>query len=265
MNIRCFGYCFILAMGWAFDASAQPRIDDDPFDARYTIRGIEPSDYLGFGDYANEVLSLALPQTSNANDKENTHVGLSGFTVTTTAALHFWEVRRLRVRTRLSFPGAESTEIHLTWPTNVHVLEETFPFKTIRQAFERSNLRPDSPEWISQRNRLWPDPASMATKIATDRLLNISSCPQLLTRLRQLRDDPPALELIPRLVNLADAPTGNLMVASDGWGITLLLNGGPNQYNGGLYTPDQTSELGQALLKLVGDAEVCAGLERSLP
>jgi len=129
MNIRCFGYCFILAMVWAFDASAQPRIDDDPFDARYTIRGIEPSDYLGFGDYANEVLSLALPQTSNANDKENTHVGLSGFTVTTTAALHFWEVRRLRVRTRLSFPGAESTEIHLTWPTNVHVLEETFPSK----------------------------------------------------------------------------------------------------------------------------------------
>lgn len=105
----------------------------------------------------------------------------------------------------------------------------------------------------------------MAAKIVTDRLLDLNSCPQLVADLRQLRDDPPALELIPRWTNLGDSPNDDLVVASDGWGITLLWNGGPNEYDGGLSNPNQTSRLGRALLKLVGDAEVCAGLKRSLP
>lgn len=153
MNIRLWG-CFILAMIWTFDATAQPHIVDDPFDARYIVRGIEPSDYLGFRDYTDKVLSLALPQTSDANDEEGAPSTFAGFTVTTAAALHFWEVRRLTIRTGMTLSGAKPIEIHLTWSSNVRLLEETYPFTAIRQAFVHSTLRPDSREWIAQRNRL---------------------------------------------------------------------------------------------------------------
>lgn len=265
MNVRCLS-CIVLAVAWAFNASAEPHTNADPFDARYTVHGIAPSAYLGFWEYSDEVLSKAFPPISTISDKERSRSGVLGFTVTTSAALHYWEVRRLSVRIRMGSTTGEPIEVHLAWPTGVDALERTFPFEAIRQAFERSNLAPDSPEWIAQRNRLWPDPALMAAKIVTVRPLDTTKCPQLLGRLRQLRDKPPALELIPRLANLGDAPTTEyLVVTADGWGIELLWNGGPDEYDGGLSSPNQTSELGQILLKLVGDAEVCAGLERSLP
>jgi hypothetical protein len=248
-------------------ASAERSSGDEQFATRFAVRGVEPWDYLGYDEYWNSVRSLvsqrmALPP--DATDANEAYSGLADFTVVTQAALRRWQMRRLSVRIKRTSRGSDSVEVHLTWPSDVRATQSMFPFRAIREAFQKSALAADSPEWIAQRNRMWPDPVSVAAKIVvTDRSLDVTKCPLLLGHLRQLRDEPPALELIAPYAKLADSPDQDILVTADGWGISMVWNGGP-KFDGGRASPSQSGALGHALLGIVGDAEVCAGLERTV-
>ena len=266
MHLRWLGI-LPLMLATACAALAQPPAEDDPLDERYSIRGVEPMYYSGYFDFLDRVRTKAIAdQTPDMRPEDPALSGFVNLTVTTDAALRLWGVRILDVHVQTDVSGRQRIDVRLRWPKDVSATEARFPFGGIRQAFERAKLDVESPEWIGQRDRLWPDVAETARQVVWgDQRIDMQACPKVLAGLRRFRDTPPPVELIPRYAELGDKGDDRVVVTADGWSLMLAWNGGPDRFNGGRANPDQTSELGEALLQLVGDAEECAGIERTLP
>jgi hypothetical protein len=266
MHLRWLG-SLVVMLSAACTALAQPPAEDDPLHERYSVRGVEPMDYSGYFDFLDRVRAKAIAdQTPDLRPGDPDLSGFVNFTVTTDAALRLWEVRILDVHVETEASGHRPLDVRLRWPKDVSGMEARFPFAAIRQAFERARLSEESPEWIAQRDRMWPDVSDTARRIDwANKPIDIHSCPKLAAGLRQIRDAPPPLELIPSFTPIGDKPRDIIVLIADGWSISLGWNGGPNQFDGGRANPDQGSELGRTLMRLVGDAEECAGLERTLP